>query len=83
LQTQEEEKTINAIEDEIFNLLDDSKNCIVSVIIFTNNFKEYVIYHNNNIDFEKYWKEIQGKFMNYKFTTYTSKDKNWEVYYRF
>ena len=80
LQTENEEKIINQIEDKIFELFDDLKTTTVTTIISTSNIKEFIIYHNGNISFNEKIKIIQEIFPQYVITSYTEEDRKWEVF---
>ena len=83
LQSKKEEPIINKIEEDIFSRLNNNSTSIVAMVISSNNFKEYVVYHNNNVAFNETTHELQTKFTEYEFSTYTDNDKKWDVYSQF
>ncbi len=80
LQSKEENQKINEIEDRIYEYFNNNVNSVVSLIITTNGFKEYVIYHNKENNINENFIKLKSSFTSYQLTGYTEEDKKWEVY---
>jgi len=83
IHSNEEDSKIYEIEDKIYEYFDNNKNSVVSLIITTNGFKEYAIYHNKENNFNEYLNNLRNQFIDYNLTSYTKEDKNWELYTQF
>jgi len=82
-QSTDEEAKIYEIEDKIFASFDNNEDSVVSLIITTGGFKEYVIYHNKQCRFPEKLEAIQSLFGEYRLTRYTEEDKKWGLYAQF
>ncbi|MBN1127808.1 MAG: DUF695 domain-containing protein [Chitinispirillaceae bacterium] len=83
LQSKKEEPIISRIEDDLFTLFNDNATCALVMVISSDNFKEYVLYHDNTIGFDEKMGEMRNKFIEYEFTSYTDDDEKWNVFSQF
>jgi len=79
----EMEPELNNLEDDIFDMYELDLNAIVSNIITTSGFREYVLYTKNVIEFNARLITLQEKYKQYELTSYTKKDKPWKTYKSF
>ncbi len=58
LQSKEENEYLNTLENKIFEYFDNNKNFVVTVILSTSGFKEYIIYHNEECNFIQHFNNL-------------------------
>ena len=76
----EKEPELNDIESDIFDIFETDLNSIVTKIITTSGFIEFVFFSKNIEEFYVRLERLQIKYKQYIFTSYNKKDKNWETY---
>ncbi|GEP52825.1 hypothetical protein FNO01nite_34970 [Flavobacterium noncentrifugens] len=79
----ESEPELNDLEDDIFEIFENDLNSIVSTVITTSGFREYVLYSKNVDEFNSRLEKLQAKYQKYELTSYNRKDEGWETFKSF
>lgn len=79
----ENEPELNNLEDDIFAIYETDWNAIVSTIVTTAGFKEFVPYTKNVDEFNFRLENLKIKYPKYELTSYNRKDENWETHKSF
>ena len=77
------EPALDKIEEDIFKIFQADLNSLVSVIITTSGFREYVLYTNDVNKFEKRLVTLKAKYPQYTVSSYSEKDADWNTYKSF
>ncbi len=77
------EPELNNLEDDIFEIYETDLNAIVSTIITTSGFREFLLYSKNVEEFNLRLEKLKIKYPQYELTSYNRKDENWETYKSF
>lgn len=79
----ENEPELNKLEDDIFEIFETDLNSIVSTIITTSGFREFVLYTKNVDEFNLRLDKLKDKYQQYELTSYNQNDQNWSTYKSF
>lgn len=77
---QSETQQLYQIEDDIFDVFQTDTKAIVSVILTTNGFREFVIYSSSLEWSIRCFSQLKANKSGYELTTYSEEDKGWVVY---
>jgi hypothetical protein len=80
LPTNKEATDLWALEDTIFEELQNDTFGIITIIITTSGFREFVLYVKDAEAFKSRVEIIQKQHENYQLTTYVELDPTWELY---
>lgn len=73
----------NLIEDDIFEIFQNKNFGVVSLIVTTNNMREFVLYLTSNNKVEEKILVLKKKYKEYEFQFYLEEDANWKLYNEF
>jgi len=79
----ENEPELDDLEDDIFEIYETDLNSIVSIIITTSGFREFVLYTKDVEEFYVRLNKLKEKYHQYEFTSYKQSDENWGTYKSF
>jgi len=77
------EPALDKIEEDIFKIFQSDLNSLVTVIITTSGFREYVLYTNDVNTFEKRLATLKAQYPQYTVSSYSEKDEDWTTYKSF
>ena len=80
LPSSEENHELNDLEDRIFELYQNDLSGIVTLIITTSGFREYVLYSKSSATFNEKLKQLCSLNTNYNLTSYCELDRNWSQF---
>ncbi len=80
---QEENDTLNAVEDMLVERLETTELGVLAMVVSRldgQQFKEFVFYTKENVDFKKLHEDIQSAFPKYEVQFYAENDPEWSLY---
>jgi Family of unknown function (DUF695) len=80
LPSPDENPDLNVLEDSIFDTYENDLSAIVTLIITTSGFREFVLYSKTSATFNEKMKELQSLNPKYNLTTYCELDKDWSQF---
>jgi hypothetical protein len=78
-----ETERLNQLEDDIFNIFQKNNNSIITIVVTTSGFREYMMYTNNKSIFNQDFQLMLEKYPEYHLTTYFEEDKEWLAFKSF
>lgn len=79
----QKETALYNIEEDIFKIFQSDLNFIVTLIITTSGFREYVLYTSDVNKFEIRFVALKVKYPEYTMSSYSEKDEGWATYKSF
>lgn len=76
----DKEPDLEKLEEDIFEIFQSDLNSLVTIVITTSGFREYVLYTNDVKKFEKRLKTLKAKYSQYTIQSYSEKDKEWSIF---
>ena len=80
LPTNEETTILNLIEDELSLNMEANQDGLLTLVITTSGFREFVFYTRKPNDMQSIALSLSSKFAPHKVQSYVSEDKKWDVY---
>ncbi len=74
------EPDLDKLEDDIFSIFQTNLNSLVTLVITTSGFREYVLYTKDVKKFEIGLEQLKAKYTQYTITSYSKMDENWSTY---
>jgi len=79
----QKEPNLDKLEDDILSIFQSDLNSLVTVIITTSGFREYILYTKDVKIFEKGIEQLKAKYTEYTITSYSQLDESWSTYKSF